>query len=407
MKIIYSLLICLSFSQFSTAQLTRSALFIGNSYTYSNDMPGMISSLANADGHTLIKDQNTPGGFTLEGHSTSTSTLFDITNISWDFVVLQEQSQLPSFPWSQVTADVFPYAEILCDSIRSANPCAMPVFFNTWGRRDGDSQWDSINTFDKMNERLLNAYTTMSDMNSTLMAPIGVGFNHIQDDGSSPITHTQLYSADGSHPSVYGTYLGACVFYEIIFKISSVGNTFVPGSISGAEATYLQGVAHHILNDVDSLQLDFTQPIADFSYTTNGTSVNFNNLSQHSFDWYWDFDNGANSTDENPINDFGNFGTYDVTLTANYCGSTHDTTITVNVAPASITHQEIDFEIFPNPSINGEVNIISSQPAEINIYNLSGQLLEQGMISSKHTLHLESGFYLIQVGNSFKKITVL
>lgn len=370
-------------------------------------MPGMISSLANADGHTLIKDQNTPGGFTLEGHSTSSSTLFDITNISWDFVVLQEQSQLPSFPWSQVTADVFPYAEILCDSIRSANPCATPVFFNTWGRRDGDSQWDSINTFDKMNERLLNAYTTMSDMNSTLMAPIGVGFNHIQDDVSSPITHTQLYSTDGSHPSVYGTYLGACVFYEIIFSISSVGNTFVPGSISGAEATYLQGVAHHILNDVDSLELDFTQPIANFGYTTTGTSVNFNNLSQHSFDWYWDFNNGANSTDENPIIDFGTFGTYDVTLTAHYCGNSHDTTITVNVAPASINHQEIDFEIFPNPSINGEVNIISSQPAEINIYNLRGQLLEQGIISSKHTLYLDSGFYLIQLGNSFKKITVL
>lgn len=403
----YALIIAMALCQVSYSQITKKTLFLGNSYIYSNDMPAMISSLATADGNTLIKDQNTPGGYTLQGHSTNATTHTKIANNNWDFVILQEQSQLPSFPWSQVTSDVFPYAEILCDSIRAANPCAYPIFFDTWGRRDGDPQWDSINTFDKMNARLLNGYTTMSDMNSTLMAPVGVGFDHVHNDGASPITHAALYSGDGSHPSVYGTYLAACVFYEIVFSSSSVGNTYVPGGITGSEATYLQGVAHHILNDVDSIDLDFTSPEADFSFMSSGTNVTFTNLSQHSFDWSWDFDNGSNSTDENPVHDFGAYGSFDVTLTSNYCGKSDDTTITVNISAAGIDETAETFELFPNPSESGAINISVQSPTLVEIFELSGKNIRNEFISGKSEIQLESGIYLVRVGNQIKKLIVL
>jgi hypothetical protein len=370
-------------------------------------MPGMISSLANADGNTLIKDQYTPGGYTFQGHSTNPLTLSKIANNTWDFVVLQEQSQLPSFPWSQVNSDVFPYAEILCDSIRSANECAIPLFFSTWGRRDGDPQWDSINTFDKMNARLLHAYTTMADLNSGMIAPIGVGFNHVQDDGTSPITHTSLYSVDGSHPSVYGTYLAACVFYEIIFDSSSIGNTFVPAAITGQEATYLQGVAHHLLVNVDSLELDFTQPEANFSYVTTGTTVTFTNLSSHSFDWNWDFDNGSNSVVENPTVDFGTSGIFNVNLVANYCGKTHDTTITISISAASILESTTHFEIYPNPSENGTITIKVVNPTLLQIFELSGKKLYERKVEDETQIQLESGVYLVKLGTGVKKLLVL
>ena len=42
-----------------TAQTTKKVCFIGNSYTYSNDLPGLIASIATADGNILIKDQST------------------------------------------------------------------------------------------------------------------------------------------------------------------------------------------------------------------------------------------------------------------------------------------------------------------------------------------------------------
>ena len=114
-----------------TAQTSKKVCFIGNSYTYSNDLPGLIASMATADGNILIKDQSTPGGHKFYDHTINGTSLMKISADTWDYVVLQDQSQYPSFPWSQVQTDVLPYAEILVDSIRSANDCAVPLFFNT------------------------------------------------------------------------------------------------------------------------------------------------------------------------------------------------------------------------------------------------------------------------------------
>ena len=85
-----------------------------------------------------------------------------INAASWDFVVLQEQSQIPSFPPSQVASDCFPYASILVDSIKSANPCAEPVFFMTWGRENGDQNncinYPPLCTYGGMQARLRESY---------------------------------------------------------------------------------------------------------------------------------------------------------------------------------------------------------------------------------------------------------
>jgi len=313
-----SLTFVLSFTTYS--QTTKNVCWLGNSYTYANDLPGLVSQIATADGNTLVKDQSTPGGHTLQGHSTNATSLSKISANTWDYVVLQDQSQMPSFPWSQVESDVLPYAEILCDSIRSANPCAVPLFYNTWGRRDGDSQWDSINTFTKMNQRLYNGYTVMADMNAGKRTPVGNGFAHVGDDLGSPIAFNSLYQTDGSHPSIYGSYLAACMFYEMIFEQTSQGNTFLPSGISASDATYLQNVANHILNDVDSIDLDYTVPLASFSYSLNGAVVTFSNDSEHSFEWDWDFGGVGTSSDENPVFDFGTNGIYTVVLTATNCG---------------------------------------------------------------------------------------
>ena len=37
---------------------TLNALFIGNSYTYYNDLPAMVRELANSDGQTLTTDEH-------------------------------------------------------------------------------------------------------------------------------------------------------------------------------------------------------------------------------------------------------------------------------------------------------------------------------------------------------------
>ena len=51
------------------AQETKKVLFLGNSYTAGNNLSGLIQNLAQANGDILIKDQNTPGGYTFNAHS--------------------------------------------------------------------------------------------------------------------------------------------------------------------------------------------------------------------------------------------------------------------------------------------------------------------------------------------------
>ena len=83
-------------------------LFIGNSYTYYNDLPEMISSIANDFGDSINHAQSTPGGTSLYAHSQNQATINKINQQNWDYVVLQDQSQRPSLSPSYVAANVYP-----------------------------------------------------------------------------------------------------------------------------------------------------------------------------------------------------------------------------------------------------------------------------------------------------------
>ena len=85
------LLFVISSSIVSAKELN--VLFIGNSYTYVNDVPKMVQNLAHAAGHTLTYDQHTEGGWTLDKHWHSDITLNKIRQGGWDIVVIQGHSQ--------------------------------------------------------------------------------------------------------------------------------------------------------------------------------------------------------------------------------------------------------------------------------------------------------------------------
>lgn len=408
-KLFTLIILATSFTTFT--QTTKKVLFIGNSYTYVNDLPSLVDSIANHNGNDIIKDQSTPGGYTLQGHSTNATTLSKISADNWDYVVIQEQSQMPSFPYTQVIVDTYPYAKLLCDSIRSANECAISLFYGTWGRRDGDPQWDSINTFEKMNNRLYNAYEYMADANSGQLSPVGIGFRHVSDDVSSPISHTQLYAGDGSHPSIFGSYLGACIFHNMIFNSTSTGNTYIPNGINATQAQYLQGVADYVIYNVDSLNLDFTMPIAFSTSSSNGLTATFTNQSQHAFTYNWEFGDGTTSTDENPSHIYAQNGTYTVILTATNCQNSDYYTlqVTINNSTNSIVEQSKDnFYVFTDATSQQTYIKLNSPNELITIYNLNGQVIKQlRATSSILQLNLEqNGVYFIKVNQTVKKIVV-
>src|SRR5678816_986615 len=79
-----------------TAAVCTRVLFIGNSYTYVNDLPGTFAKLARATGHDVVTGMVAAGGATLGQHASATTTKRAIDSLRWDYVVIQEQSQIPS-----------------------------------------------------------------------------------------------------------------------------------------------------------------------------------------------------------------------------------------------------------------------------------------------------------------------
>ena len=113
-------------------------LFLGNSYTQVNNLPSTLVNLTQDATHSMMVESNTPGGYTFDQHSQNATSLEKIRKGIWDYVVLQEQSQLPSFPPSQFMNECYPYAQQLCESVRQYSPNAKIVFYMTWGRKNGD-----------------------------------------------------------------------------------------------------------------------------------------------------------------------------------------------------------------------------------------------------------------------------
>ena len=185
-KVYVTVLVFMCFSVQVFSQNETKALFLGNSYTYYNQMPQMVSDIAESMGEELVTASNTPGGYTFEGHTTNLASLALIEEGNWDFVILQEQSQIPSFPVAQVANESLPYAEALNDLIETYNPCSETVFYMTWGRENGDAGncefWPPICTYEGMDDLLAASYLTMADDNEAIVSPVGRVWRWIREN---------------------------------------------------------------------------------------------------------------------------------------------------------------------------------------------------------------------------------
>jgi hypothetical protein len=360
------------------AQEIRKILFLGNSYTYVNDLPKTIHDVAKAMGDSVFYDSNTPGSCTLNIHSTNATSIAKINSQQWDYVILQEQSQMPSFPPSQVATDVFPYAHKL-DSIITANDsCTETVFYMTWGRKNGDqtncASYPPVCTYEGMQERLRQSYLQMGMDNSATVAPVGMAWYKTRM--LNPVF--DLYQADESHPSIYGTYLTACVFYATLFHKSPEGCSFI-STLSASDAATLQQVAAiTVFDSLDQWAGSGDNAFARFTYSVNGTNVQFNDTSLNANNWFWNFGDGQTSASNNPLHSYASTGNYTVMLVvSNTCFS--DTLIqNVNVTPLGIdrVQKESQIIVYPNPS-EGVFNLtIQDEFSAIKIFNYTGQLVK-------------------------------
>ena len=207
--------LALSLHSFAQAPKLKKVLFIGNSYTAVNDLPNWVRLVAESAGDTFEVVSIAPGGTTFSMHVNNPQVTSELASGNYDAVILQEQSQIPSFPQSQVESQCFPYAEALVDAARVGKPCVKVVFYMTWGRENGDAQncatWPPVCKFGGMNELLRQRYVQMAKDNGCDVAPVGSVWREVRNKSS-----IGLYQGDGSHPSTAGTHLAALTIYRAL-----------------------------------------------------------------------------------------------------------------------------------------------------------------------------------------------
>ncbi len=400
----------------SSQTSSKKVLFLGNSYTAANNLPQMVANIAASVNDTVIFDSNTPGGYTLSGHSTNTISLTKIGTGNWDFVVLQEQSQLPSFPDSQVEVEVFPYAKKLDSIINAENSCAETVFYMTWGRKNGDasncSGWAPVCTYQGMDSLLSLRYRMMADSNEAILSPVGAVWKYIRQNFPT----IELYQSDESHPSVAGTYAAACAFYTVIFRKDPVSIPY-NSTLSSIDAANIRSATKNVVYDA-LLQWHVGEydPVANFGFSElNNGQIDFSNTSTNATDYYWDFGDGTTSTTENPSHTYTANGNYLITLYANMCGtidSFQQTILVTSVGIENINQEELGIFIFPNPSTE-IVNITVGNKflgSTLFIKDVSGKVVFSKLLNSNSlSMHLElmQGVYFISTSTEPQKVLQL
>lgn len=230
-RLIAALFVCLPLTARTQQRAPKApmrVLFIGNSYTYVNDLPMVIADLAAAAHETRRFEPEVVlvGGATLEGHIVGHDALPAIARGRWDDIVLQEQSTRPITDPEKMLRDV----KTLADAAKKVN--AKLVLYETWAREAAPATQDS----------LTHVYRrAASDVGATI-APVGEVWSAFRaQEGKAPAgAHSLLFRDDGSHPSPIGTYVAATVMYETLYDKTPVGlpaitrNTFTQPPVGPA-----------------------------------------------------------------------------------------------------------------------------------------------------------------------------
>ncbi|WP_298120447.1 T9SS type A sorting domain-containing protein [Flavobacterium sp.] len=400
------LLVVSLFSTFVIFSQSKRVLFLGNSYTQVNDLPQLLLNIGQSTNDIFIVDSNTPGGHTLQQHNSNPTSLSKINEGNWDFVVLQEQSQLPSFPINQVNTQVFPFAQSLNNLIVSQNPCAETVFYMTWGRQNGDSSncdfFPPLCTYEGMDDLLRERYMMMTVDNNAITSPVGAVWRYIRNN----IPSLNLYSSDGSHPSITGSYVAACTFYTTLTRKDPTLITF-NSSLSSAEAMLVKlAVKNIVYEHLTDWKIGNYDTVSNFSYSNvTSSEISFDNNSLNANQYEWDFGDGTTSNDENPTHNFLNEGEYTVTLNASKCGNISYSQQTILIS--NLNGQEFNIknlELYPNPT-NEELNIISNEIIDlVSLYDVNGRLIETiENNNNKITINFSNkkeGFYIVKMNSN-------
>lgn len=203
-NIILAILLTSVFSQAGLAQTnkdTLKVLFVGNSYTYFENLPQIVSIISDGTNTKLQTKKSTAGGAWLHDHWKGNKWLKTkemIETEGFDIVVIQENS-MGTIKAPDTTQK---YAKLFCNFIKKNG--AEPIIYQTWARKMVPQYQEPIN----------KAFAVIAKENKVNISPIGKAWAQAMKLRPD----IELFSPDGSHPSRLGTFLTACVFVATLTK---------------------------------------------------------------------------------------------------------------------------------------------------------------------------------------------
>ena len=296
------LAVTLALPAFSAERDTLKLLAIGNSF--SNDATRLLPQVVEAGGKKLEIGHASIGGCSLERHARhlreaeagdekgkaygGRTLPWILSSKPWDVVTIQQWSQQSFKP------ETFqPHADELIAAIRKYAPTAEIVVHQTWAYRN-DHSWfkrDDGFTQEKMHQGARDTYRAFADGKGFRVLPVGEAINLARQtprwtyapdanfdfknppEGQLPDQRgslmvgwrwtknkegRQVFGLDAIHCNVAGQYLGANVWYAMLFETDTLPDSFTPANLTHADAADLRA---HALAAVKAERAREKQPV--------------------------------------------------------------------------------------------------------------------------------------------------
>jgi hypothetical protein len=202
-------------------------LFIGNSLTQENDVPGMVRALAAAAGLGWYVDAEFSGGASLQDHWERGLVQAKIRDGDWDAVVLQQgPSSLP-----ESRANLRQWTAEFDRLIREAN-----------GRTALYMVWPELARFEFF-DRVRDSYALAARDVDGWFLPAGEAWRVAWEEDPE----LQLYGGDGFHPTVAGSWTAALTIFGGLSE-HSLADLSAPDGVDPATAERLRRAAAEALD---------------------------------------------------------------------------------------------------------------------------------------------------------------
>lgn len=227
---------------------TVEVLFIGNSFTYYNELSSIFESIAQSAGVNVHTTEVSVGSARLDwfcdpAQAVSRSVTNALESTTFDFVFLQEHSTRPYKEYASFTKAVGE----LCTRIREKSPDANIYLYETWGFAEDNSSLTSSGMTTKEQEQLLiEAYEKAGTECALPVSYAGIAHYRVYKE-----TALDPYGNDRKHPSYAGSFAAALThFYTLFPEIEKEAVTFA-GELSEEDLATLRDIAYAVAHNDD------------------------------------------------------------------------------------------------------------------------------------------------------------